>query len=359
MQWFFRAVLIFAIFIFIPAQATWAFEPFDCSPYEDVGIYVVERPSGDVLISHNHTQPYAPLSITKVLCAITFLDYYQPDEQIIATPAILSLVQPDSSVANLVYGETLTTQQIIYAMLLPSGNDAARIAAVNSGRRILDNQNTNARDAMNTFVEAMNQKAVALGMVNSNFVNPDGYPTKDMYSTAADINILCLYAIENYPLINQAVGDAYIKTVTDKKEHFWVNSNLLMLETTEYMSWIEGSEPNVYYDPRVNGIKTGNGDGQRSFAFSAEQDGHILVGSLLHVSQESEQDIFTIAESIINWYFTTYQAEIASEIEQEQAQDQNGHDGQRRSLHFWLVAFIISAGTALCTGVWHWFYYLD
>ena len=95
-------------------------------------------------------------------------------------------------------GEVLTLQELLYGMMLHSGNDAATALAIYCGGTV------------EGFAELMNDKARLLGMTNSHFVNPHGLDAPEHYSTARDLAILAAYAMKN-PIFAKTVST---KTVT-------------------------------------------------------------------------------------------------------------------------------------------------
>ena len=103
-------------------------------------------------------------------------------------------VPSDSSVAGLRSGVQLTLEDLLYGLMLPSGNDSAvAIAEHISG-------------SVDAFVELMNKEANALGATNSHFVNPHGYHDENHYTTAYD-----LYLIFNQGILNQNLLISYLQ----------------------------------------------------------------------------------------------------------------------------------------------------
>ena len=120
-------------------------------------------------------------------------------------------------------GEVLTVQDLLYGLMLHSGNDAAVALAIYCGGTV------------EGFAELMNDKARALELANTHFVNPHGLDAAEHYSTAADLAVLAAYAMEN-PIFRQTVST---KTVT-VGERSLRNHNKLLWQ-------VEGAE----------GVKTG------------------------------------------------------------------------------------------------------
>ncbi|MDR1565266.1 MAG: hypothetical protein LBS74_09935 [Oscillospiraceae bacterium] len=294
------------VLLIISISGTALAAEFDASPYEDMGIYIIERSTGKVLVESNADLHYAPLSVTKLLTTMLVLDTLQATDEVTISGDVLALVNADASKAKLAGGEILTVEQLVYAMLLPSGNDAARAAAVAAGRKLLGKESTPPEKAMQAFVDKMNEKAKAIGAKDSHFLNPDGYPKAGMYSTAKDITTISLYAIDNYPLIQTAATTSHVTIKTNLAEHSWSNSNILTHGTVANISFMEGSGANVNYDPRINGLKTGSGGKARAFAFNAKKGENELIGSVLNVKNDSGETIFTVAQKLTKWYFNDY-----------------------------------------------------
>ena len=184
-----------------------------------------------------------PASITKLLTALVALKYLDPATEI-TVGDILYTVPSDSSKAFLQMGNVLTVEQLLYGMLLPSGNDAARVLSAAAGRAIAGNAAMPEAEAMAVFVAEMNTQAADLGMTGSHFMNPDGWPDNQHYTTMADLVILAQQCL-NHPLILQVIGTPEYLAVFSGRTLLWKNSNMLLNESTDY------------YLPDCIGLKTG------------------------------------------------------------------------------------------------------
>ena len=141
-------------------------------------------------------------------------------------------------------GEVLTIQELLYGMMLHSGNDAAVALAIYCGGTI------------EGFAQMMNDKAKTLGMVNTNFENPNGLDSSNHYSTAHDLAILAAYAMEN-PVFATIVSTRVVNT---GNRHL-VNHNKLLWQ-------LEGAD----------GVKTGYTKAAgRILVSSAKRQGRRLV----------------------------------------------------------------------------------
>lgn len=194
-------------------------------------------------ISGQEDDKVYPASITKLFTAYVAMQYLQPDTVYIAGD-VLDLVAWGSSVAKIEKGDKLTGLQLIAAMLLPSGNDAAYILASEAGWVIADDPSLSAAAAVQVFVEKMNSLAKELGMTGTNFVNPDGIHDENHYTTFHDLVILGRICLENTTIMRNA-GTTKEEIVLHGETIEWKNTNAL----------VDPESP--YYCPHATGLKTG------------------------------------------------------------------------------------------------------
>lgn len=183
-----------------------------------------------------------PASITKLLTSYVVLQHMDPNETVTVGDA-LNLVQEDSSIAELAEGDQLTVGQLIAGMMLPSGNDAAQVVAVATGRK-LAGSNLPYGGAVEVFVEEMNRQAELLGMENSHFANPDGFHHDDHYTTMDDLVKLCKTVLADPVLLSYVGMDAASVEVAGRTLE-WKNTNLLL------------NAEEALYQPNAMGMKTG------------------------------------------------------------------------------------------------------
>lgn len=184
-----------------------------------------------------------PASITKLLTAYVVLQYLRPEDTVVVGDA-LDLVAEDSSVAGLAVGDRLTTTQLLSAMMLPSGNDAAQAAAVAVGRIIAGNSGLSSEQAVAVFVDEMNAQAQAMGMTDSHFENPDGYHHDNHFTTMDDLVVLCQKVLAE-PVLLDCTSRVADTVVVSGRMLQWQNTNLLL-----------DSSSDVYL-PNTIGLKTG------------------------------------------------------------------------------------------------------
>ena len=169
-----------------------------------------------------------PASITKLFSAYVALQYLDPLDPITARRDVLDLVQPGSSVAYIGSGSQLYTQMVIEGMMLPSGNDAAMVLAAAAGRKIADNKELPAEEAVQTFVAEMNRMAQELGFERSHFSNPDGWHTGSHYTCLEDMARIAKLALGNKTIARyMRTGKDEVTFLTGHKVE-WENTNSLI-----------------------------------------------------------------------------------------------------------------------------------
>ena len=141
---------------------------------------VMELSSGRVLYQKDADTPMPVASTTKILTALTALEHGDIKENVTVSPAAAAA---EGSSMYLAAGETLPLEQLLYGLMLSSGNDAAVAIAEHFG-------------SVEEFVAMMNQKAQALGAASTHFTNPNGLPDEAHYSTARDMATITAAALQ-------------------------------------------------------------------------------------------------------------------------------------------------------------------
>ena len=151
-------------------------------------------------------------------------------------------------------------------MLLPSGNDAAQVAAVAAGRSI-GGSNLPYEEAVKVFVAEMNRQAEILGMENSHFANPDGFHHEDHYTTIDDLVRLCEVVLTE-PAILKYTGMAVDSVRLGDRELEWMNTNTLLHDDA------------ALYQSNTIGLKTGYTEKAGNCLISAffMEDRILLIG---------------------------------------------------------------------------------
>lgn len=142
---------------------------------------VMEVSSGRVLHSHNDDLKVEMASTTKILTAITVIDNFNVDT-VVTVPK--SATNIEGSSIYLKEGEKLSIKELLYGLMLRSGNDAAECLAQTLVKR-------------EDFITLMNETAKKIGAKNSNFTNPHGLSDINHYTTAYDLCLISVYAMKN------------------------------------------------------------------------------------------------------------------------------------------------------------------
>lgn len=210
--------------------------------------FLLELNSGEVLYSKSAEQPMFPASLTKLLTALVVLEHGGDLEQTVVVGQELWWVKPDSSRAGLRIDDRISLRNLFYAMLLPSGNDAAYVMAVHTARAYVGDPRLPVSQAVQTFSDLMNQTAAELGVSHSSFVNPDGYHDPEHYSTARDLAIIAEQVLRQ-EFLRQVVGRTQI-TVSYVSRGRWISRSYLNTNRL-----INPDDP--LYLPQAVGLKTG------------------------------------------------------------------------------------------------------
>ena len=222
-----------------------------------------------ILFEKNAHETAYPASTTKLLTACVAAQYCDRDT-VFTVGEELSFVAWDSSIAYLGRGEKLTFEQLLDALLLPSGNDAAYVMAAGTGRIYAGDPSLSPEDAVQVFVELMNQTAQKIGATESHFTCPDGYHDDDHYTSAFDMMKIAVYASSFEPVRNSYSKYEAEHEIITGESYYWENSNPLINPFSEY-----------YYS-YATGQKTGFTDEAGScLVASAERDGVELVAVAL------------------------------------------------------------------------------
>lgn len=236
------------------------------------GAILIDQVSGRVLFAKNPDLRLFPASTTKILTALLILEHTNLEEEIPIGQEILYIGR-HSSHAGLRVGEILTAADLLMALMLPSGNDAAFSGAVYVARKVSGSAQMPFREALDYFAVMMNQRAGELGAVNSNFTNPDGWHDPQHYTTARDLAIIAREAM-NHPYLRTVVATrryARDRFVGDEEPEtrVWLNTNHMIRAGKEYY-------------PYATGLKTGyTVQANSCLVISASLDGVSLIAVAL------------------------------------------------------------------------------
>jgi D-alanyl-D-alanine carboxypeptidase (penicillin-binding protein 5/6) len=192
-------------------------EKTDSQVAEGAGLFNLT--TGEITYSQNIFEKLYPASTTKILTAyIIIRDCSLSDMVTVSENAV---DQPsDSSVCNLKSGDVISVKNLLYGLLLASGNDAAvALAEYHSG-------------SVDAFVEEMNTTAKELGATGSSFMNPNGLPDENHYTTVYDMYLIFKEAVKQNDFLSiigtEEITVNYLSKNGDAVEKTWTNTNRYM-----------------------------------------------------------------------------------------------------------------------------------
>lgn len=214
------------------------------------GAILIEAATGRVLLEENADNRLPMASTTKVMTALVAIEHTADLDALIQIPDGAVGVEGSSMYLN--RGESLSMRDLLYGLMLTSGNDAAVAIAMTVG------------GSVEGFAELMNQRARELGCENTNFVTPNGLHDDQHYTTARDLAAISAEAMKN-PTFREVVGTTYHETTTGDRKRTLKNKNKTLWQ-------YEGG----------CGIKTGyTKKAGKCLVFSAQREQTVLIGVVL------------------------------------------------------------------------------
>lgn len=266
-----RAILISVAFIYILICSTfpaWA-EP------NVVGraAVLIDSKSGKILFAKNADEPLPPASTTKILTAVLVLQNCKLTDTVTAQKDA-TLVEP--SAVGLKEGEKITVENLLYAMLLKSANDAAIAFA------------DHISGSVSKFAELMNSRAKSLGATNSHFTNPNGLPDPNHYTTAHDLAVIAKHAME-IPEFREIVS-AKVKVIPRTDD--------------SAIKWLQNHNKMLWRYKGANGIKTGyTKEAKQCLVVSAEKNGQELIAVVLG---SEGSNVWSDGQTLLDYGFDNY-----------------------------------------------------
>lgn len=248
---------------------------------------VMDQNSNRILYSSNISEKKLIASTTKIMTALIAINYGDLDKKVEVDNSVLKAY---GSAIYIEVGEIITLRDLLYGLMLRSGNDAAIVIA------------NEVAGSMNKFVVLMNQLAIDIGMKNTTFINNHGLEESDgsgNLSTAYDMALLMKYAMKN-KIFREISATKTYKTSTNYKSYFWVNKNKIL-----------------HSNNFVTGGKTGyTKKARRTLVTSASKDNMDLVIVTLNDPNDFKNHI-----DLYNKYFNVYHAVLVLDKNNFQIKD--------------------------------------
>jgi serine-type D-Ala-D-Ala carboxypeptidase (penicillin-binding protein 5/6) len=231
------------------------------------GIYLLDATTNQVLFNQDSTAVVPTASTAKIMTAILAIEDGDLNHVITIQQDALDRVQQSGggSSAQLQLGDQIKLGDLLYGLLLPSGADAATAIADYIG------------GSTPAFVQLMNNKAAALGMTHTHFVDADGLTIDPpvSVSTAQDMTKLAIYAMSNATFANIVRQTEYYLAPTEFHHGYpWPNTNGLL---TTYSGML--------------GVKTGHSSiAGYCLVFEATRNGQYLIGTIMGSPDEAQRN---------------------------------------------------------------------
>lgn len=198
---------------------------------------LVEVSTGRIIYEKNSTKQMYPASTTKMMTAILVIENCDLQETVTISETALQNIPIGYVTCDLSVGEELSVNDLLYALMLPSANDAAFALA------------EHVAGSVEAFADMMNNKATEIGCTNTHFVNPNGIHDSKHYSTAYDLYLIAKYCMQNETFRNIVATKEYTLPATNKHE--------AADRTFESTNDLIKPEKSNYYKT-ATGIKTGH-----------------------------------------------------------------------------------------------------
>ncbi len=228
---------------------------------------LMEVSTGTVLYEKNAYARFEPASITKIMTATIALEKGRLSDTVVVSD------QPQLAEGSKIYleeGERLTLEQLLYGMMLNSGNDAAIAIAEHICGNVDD------------FVQIMNEKASEIGAKNTTFKNPNGLTEEGHLTTAYDIALISRYALLNLPKFREIVSTKTMEIPWQGQE--WDRQLINLNKLLWNYEW-------------ANGIKTGyTSTAGSTLAASAAKDGLQLISVVLKSNSKVSDDSIALLD---------------------------------------------------------------
>ncbi len=219
---------------------------------------LINAVTGETLFEKAADEPAEPASTTKIMTLLTALSLCDPDKEI-EIPAEAEDIPADSTRVPVYPGEKMTMRDLLYAMMIRSGNDAANAAAVLCSGNI------------DAFAEQMNRNAEKLGMENSCFVNPHGYTAEGHYTTARDLVKAARYGLTMEDFRKIVTCLRYTLPKTEKRDELEIA-----------LKWEIFNPLSAYYIPHAAGVKSGyTSSAGFCYVGAYQEDGITLIAAVM------------------------------------------------------------------------------
>ena len=264
---------------------------------------LVDETCGLTLCAQNVNEKMYPASVTKIMTALLTLEAVSKgqltmNQVITVSSTAMAGLDEDGSSADIVEGEKISVENLLYCLMVVSANEAANILA------------EAVAGSSDAFVEMMNAKAQELGCENTHFANPSGLHDPNHYTTAWDIYLITRAAMQYDQFMTICNTKAYEVPATNKSESRELHSTNFLIST-----WLNTG---YFYDredinAHAEGVKTGTTDEAGHCLVSSAVCGDrrvisVVLGAGIEPDKDGDRRVMSFAETarLFDWSFDNF-----------------------------------------------------
>ena len=246
---------------------------------------VMDMNSGAILYGKKIDDQHYPASITKLLTALVALENSELDDEVYFSEDSVSFLEPGDASIGMTPGEILSMNDALYGMLLASAIEVSYAIAESTGKLMGGDYNT--------FIQAMNDRAVELGCTGSHWTNANGLHNEQHYTTAHDMALIAsaVYQFEEFRTVTQTLNYTISPTnLVGESRTFQQNHKMLWPGNYNYYEYCTGG-------------KTGYTDQSRTTLVTMADNGNMqLVAVLL----QDDGDVYADTRAMFDYVFSNF-----------------------------------------------------
>lgn len=250
------------------------------------GAFLYDMTTDTVIYAKNPDAKLYPASLTKIMTALIALEHSNLDDMVTVSVAAVADMDPEATLANLVPGEELSMENLLYCLMVESANDAGAVIA------------EYVAGSHEAFAELMNRKAAQLGCTGTHFTNAHGLHDEEHYSTPRDMAKILRAALEYSAFVEIYSTPRYVVPETNLCGERILNS-------TNYL--IANDIIDFYYDTLITGGKTGyTSAAGRCLATTAESEDSemklicVILGAEEYINEDGNIEYYGHFEETVD-----------------------------------------------------------
>lgn len=278
---------------------------------------IAENDSGEILFEYDSKKEVQPASLTKMMTLYTVIRAYNSDEDEMSNDYVKiskrSAECKNGTHAHLQYEDVLSVFDLLYAMMLPSGNDAAIALAEHVGQKMLiekrysnndynNNDDVTELEGYNSFIRKMNKHAKRLNMRNTHYVNPHGMRNENNLSTASDLMRLGLHC-QLFPLFNTIIS-------TKKYIYYYIISYTCVIQGKSRCRSINWHNTHIligtdgFLAGKTGWVPNPNGPGIHGNLWSIVERNRLTL-SIITLGSTDQNMRFIDTRMLVDWAYST------------------------------------------------------